>query len=210
VRILLLFAVLATLVIVPFLLWGGSMESVTVASAAAWLRGYGRWAWAAGIVLLVADLFLPVPATVVFSALGFLYGTVLGGIIGAAGSILSGLAAYVLCRAFGRGAARRITGERDLARAERLFSSLGGWLVALSRWTPVFPEVIACMAGLARMPPAAFLAALCAGSVPLAVVFAAVGAAGVERPGLALALSAALPAVLWPAVSLAVMRRAKR
>jgi hypothetical protein len=33
--------------------------------------------------------------------------------------------------------------------------------------------------------------------VPLGFVYAAIGAAGMERPGLALALSAAIPAGLW-------------
>jgi uncharacterized membrane protein YdjX (TVP38/TMEM64 family) len=157
----------------------------------------------------VGDLLLPVPSTAVHSALGWVYGLLLGGAIGAAGSILSGLLAYSLCRALGRGAAVRLAGERDLARGEELFSSAGGWIVALSRWLPLLPEVVACMAGLARMPLSPFFLALACGSVPMAYAFAAIGALGVGHPTLALALSAGVPLLLWPLARAVVRRRAK-
>ena len=85
------FSSLAIIVLIPFLIWGGRFEAAfSHDGTIAWLRDYGAWAWAAAILLLVLDLLLPVPATVVFSGLGFLYGAWLGGFIGAAGSILSG------------------------------------------------------------------------------------------------------------------------
>ena len=110
--------------------------------------------------------------------------------------MLAGSLAYWLARGLGREAAVRLAGEEDLERGERLFDAVGGWVIALSRWLPLLPEVIACMAGLTRMRALPFHVALFCGSVPLAFVFAAVGAAGVDRPGLTLALSAALPVVL--------------
>ena len=200
-RLLWVFLGLAVLVLIPFLIWGEGFErAFTVEGAVDWLRGYGTWAWAAGALLLVMDLVLPIPATAVMAALGFVYGPLAGGLIGAAGSFLSGLLAYGVCRLFGRRGAARILGERDLVRGERLFAEVGGWLVVLSRWLPVFPEVIACMAGLTRMPARSFMAALACGSIPLGFAFAAVGHAGVERPVLAIALSALLPPALWAAV----------
>ncbi len=189
---------LALVVIVPFLIWGGDLERALSAEAAAgWLRHYGAWAWAAGIALLVSDLFLPIPATAVMTALGLVYGALLGGLIGAAGSVLAGAAGYLLCRALGRAMAARILGARGLAEGERLFRTLGGWLVVLSRWLPVFPEVVACMAGLTRMPPATFMLALACGVLPLSFAFAALGSAGQGHPGLALAASALAPPLLW-------------
>ncbi len=83
-----------------------------------------------------------------------------------------------LCRGFGRPLALRLLGPRDLEQGERLFARTGGWLVVLSRWLPIFPEVIACMAGLARMPLWTFLIALLCGSAPLGFAFAAIGHAG--------------------------------
>ena len=200
-RLLTVFVGLALLVLIPFAIWGGELERALSAEAAAgWLRSYGGWAWAVGLGLLVADLVLPIPATAVISALGFIYGPLVGGLVGSAGSILAGALGYGFCRAAGPRAARRLLGEHGLAQGEKLASGTGPWLVVLSRWLPVFPEVVACMAGLTRMPFLTFLAALACGSVPLSFAFAAVGHAGLEHPGLALALSALAPPVLWLAV----------
>src|SRR6056297_2331493 len=102
-RLFLLFLVLALLVIVPFLIWGDRFEDeMTLESTIARLQATGDWAWAAGIGLLVVDLFLPILGTVVMSALGLIYGWLVGGILSALGSILAGVLAYWLCRKLGR------------------------------------------------------------------------------------------------------------
>ena len=200
-RLFWLFLLLALVVLIPFVIWGSGFErTFSREGAIAWLTGYGRWAGVAGILLLMSDLFLPIPATAVMAALGFVYGPVVGGLIATLGSFLSGTLAYLLCRWCGRAAALRVLGPEDLADGERLFARVGGWLVVLSRWLPVFPEVVACMAGLARMPPLAFFIALACGSAPLGFVFAAIGHAGVAYPMVAIALSAGLPPLLWLAV----------
>ena len=199
-RLLFLFIFLALLIAVPFFLWGEAFQETFVGDgvASVWLEDYGTWAWILGIFLLGADLILPIPSTAGMSALGLAYGALLGGLIGSIGSILSGCLAYGICRSLGRKAAATLAGEKDLRKGERLFASVGGWIVALSRWLPLLPEVVACMAGLSRMPPVHFFLALVCGSVPLAFAFAAVGAGGSESPVLALSLSAAFPAMLWP------------
>ena len=197
-RLFWMFLGLAVLFLIPFLIWGGLLETLfSQAGTVSWLEGYGRWAWAAGMLLLAADLVLPIPGTVIMSGLGFVYGPVWGGVISTVGSFLSGSLAYGLCRLLGRGAARRLLGEKDLEKGEHLFSNVGGWIVVLSRWLPLVPEVVSCMAGLTRMPARTFHLALACGSAPLGFVFAAVGHAGVSQPLLALALSALLPPVLW-------------
>jgi uncharacterized membrane protein YdjX (TVP38/TMEM64 family) len=200
-RLLAVFIGLALLVLIPFAIWGGELErALSPEAAATWLQGYGAWAWAVGLGLLLADLVLPIPATAVMSALGFIYGPLLGGLVGAAGSILAGALGYGVCRSAGPRAARRLLGEHGLEQGRRLASGTGPWLVVLSRWLPVFPEVVACMAGLTRMPAPAFLMALACGSIPLSFAFAALGHAGLDRPGLALVLSALAPPALWLAV----------
>ena len=200
-RLLLIFLALALLVIAPFAIWGDEFErSLSLEHTVETLRATGGWAWAAGIGLLVIDLFLPVPGTVVMSALGLVYGWPLGGTIAAVGSVGAGVLAYGLSVGLGRRAARRLAGEKGLAEGERLFGGeTGGWLVALSRWMPVLPEVVACLAGISRMPFPRFFAALCAGSVPMAFVFAWIGEAGQDRPVLAVAFSAGVPPVIWGA-----------
>jgi uncharacterized membrane protein YdjX (TVP38/TMEM64 family) len=55
------------------------------------LRNYESWAWAVGIALIWADLVLPIPQTAVIAALGIIYGTLLGGLLGSLGLITGGL-----------------------------------------------------------------------------------------------------------------------
>lgn len=197
-RLVWLTLLLALAVIIPFAIWGGNFESwLTLDGTVTTIRSYGPWGGVAVVVLLISDLFLPIPATPVMSAAGLVYGWFIGGLLSAGGTFLAGVLAYVLCRFVGHRAAERIVGPADLAKGERLFARRGAWIVALSRALPVLPEIVSCLAGLTRMPARAFVVSLACGSVPLGFIYAAIGAAGVDRPGLALALSAALPALLW-------------
>ena len=188
--------------LVPWAVWGESFDAaLTLEGATAWIMQQGDWAWAAGVGLLVSDIALPVPATVVMSALGVAYGAVIGGAIASAGSVLAGVVAYAAARALGRPAARWIAGEEGLRRTEELFAGRGAWLVLVSRWMPILPEAVACMAGLAGMRFSTFLAALTAGCVPAGFAFAWVGAVARQSESLAIALSVALPAAAWIAAA---------
>jgi uncharacterized membrane protein YdjX (TVP38/TMEM64 family) len=210
VRLFILLLGLAALILIPFFLLGdGFMARFGEAGDRLWLMEYGRaWGWLAALGLLMADLLLPVPATSVISALGYGYGSLAGGLIGAAGSFLSGTLAYELCRRCGLRAADRLLGREDRERAARIFGGrMGGWLVALSRWMPLLPEMTACMAGLTGMPRRRFFTALACGCLPMGLTFAAIGASGTDRPGLALALSVLVPGVLYAVAALWLKRQ---
>jgi len=60
------------------------------------LRQYESWAWALGIALIWADVVLPVPQSAVIAALGIIYGTLFGALLGSFGLITGGLLGYVL------------------------------------------------------------------------------------------------------------------
>lgn len=197
-KLLIWFFVLTAVVLGGWLVWGGRWDDqFTLAGAINWLESTGRWAWAAGILLLVGDLALPVPGTVVISALGYVYGTLLGGAIASIGLIAAGLSGYGLGRLCGEKFARRWLGDQDFDKGRRLFAKSGGWMVAMSRALPILPEVISCTAGLVRMPFRRFAVALACGSVPMGFLFAAVGRMGHEAPGWTFGLSLLVPALLW-------------
>jgi uncharacterized membrane protein YdjX (TVP38/TMEM64 family) len=171
------------------------------------LRKYESWAWAAGIVLIWADLVLPVPQTVVIAALGVVYGTALGGLLGSVGQITGGLLGYVLMLTSARRMVKRFVGPQPLNRMESLFERSGAWAIVLTRSLPYsIPEAMVFLAGLAGMPTTKFTAALALGSVPTAFVFAAIGAGWADQPILALVVSYVLPILLLP-VALFLMRR---
>ena len=183
---------------IPYLIWGSALEAAfTVNGARDWMAHFGAGAGFAGIGLLVADLALPIPSTLVMSALGLTFGTFVGGLYSAAGTALGGMIAYVLSRWLGRPIALRLAGEDGLRMGEGLFAKGGPWLVAGSRCLPILPEAIACLAGMNRMPFHPFLLALLCGSVPTGFLFAAIGALGQEEPSYALILSVTAPVALW-------------
>lgn len=197
-RLLAIFLGLSLFIIVLFLLFEDTlMETFTAERSVGWLKQYGDWAWAAGMLLLIADLLLPLPATLVMSALGYIYGPVIGGVIASTGSFLAGSLGYWLCRSLGETTAIVLLGQKDYERGRKISNSIGGWIVALSRWLPVFPEVIACMAGLTRMSSLRFHIALLCGSLPLGFAYAFIGYSGNANPFLAVALSAIVPPLIW-------------
>lgn len=192
------FLVLAILLLGIWLIWGGGWEEqFTLQGSVAWLSRSGPWAWAAGVLLLVSDLVLPVPGTVIMSALGYIYGFWLGGTVASLGLIMAGLTGYGLGRLFGEPFARRWLGDADFERGQRMFGKSGGWMIAMSRTLPILPEVFSCTAGLVRMDFRKFLLALACGSVPAGFLFAAIGSAGHDTPALTFTLSLLVPAVLW-------------
>jgi uncharacterized membrane protein YdjX (TVP38/TMEM64 family) len=171
------------------------------------LRKYDAWAWAVGIALICADLVLPVPQTVVIAALGIIYGTVLGALLGSVGLITGGLLGYVLMLTSARRMVKRFAGPRSLNMMESLFERAGAWAIVVTRSLPYsIPEAMVFLAGLAGMPLRKFAAALAVGSVPTALALAAIGAGWADRPILALAVSYGLPILLLP-VALHLMRR---
>jgi uncharacterized membrane protein YdjX (TVP38/TMEM64 family)/protein-L-isoaspartate O-methyltransferase len=170
------------------------------------LRRYGSWAWAVGIALIWADLLLPVPQTAVIAALGVIYGTLLGGLLGSLGLITGGLLGYGLMFTSARRLAQRFAGPRSLHKLQSLFDQGGAWAIVLTRGlSHSVPESMVFLAGLAEMPMGKLIAALTIGSVPTAFVFAAIGAGWADQPMLALVVSYVLPILLLP-IALYLMR----
>lgn len=177
-----------------------------VFDAVSMMRQHQDWAWAAGIALLWADLLLPVPQTTVIAALGIVYGTVVGGLVGSVGLITGGLIGYLGMRTALRGIVKRLVGRR-FATMEGLFARRGAWAIVLTRSLPYsIPEAVVFLAGIAGMPMRKFLAALTVGSVPTAFASSAIGAGWSDEPALALAVSFVLPIFLLP-VALYLLRR---
>jgi uncharacterized membrane protein YdjX (TVP38/TMEM64 family) len=170
------------------------------------LRKSGSWAWALGIALIWADLLLPIPQTAVIAALGIIYGTLLGGLLGSLGLTTGGLLGYGLMFTSARRLVQRFTRPQSLHRMESLFDRSGAWAIVLTRSLPYsVPEVMVFLAGLAGMPMPKFTAALTVGSVPVAFAFAAIGAGWANQPILALVVSYMLPILLLP-IALYLMR----
>lgn len=197
-RIWIIITVLLASIVVPFLIWGETFEALLSSSAMrSLLVRHHAIGWLIGIVLLVADLFLPIPSTIVMSALGWLYGPLKGGLAASCGLFFSAQLAYQLSYRFGRRIALRLADEESLGAASRWFARSGGACVAVSRCLPVLSEAIACLAGLSRFPQREFLTSSLLGTLPAGFIFAWIGQLGHEDSGIATALSAVVPTLLW-------------
>jgi uncharacterized membrane protein YdjX (TVP38/TMEM64 family) len=195
----------------PYFVWHDEMDAYFASDEyQAWLVSVRPYAWAVGIGLIVADLFLPIPAAPIMAAMGSLYGTLVGGIIATVGTMLAGLVAYGLARLVGVKAARFLASDSELDDLQRFFDSWGAAGIIASRALPVVPEVMTLLAGLAKMHFGRFMLALTLGSVPIGFAFAWVGQANGTSSSLLLLLTL-IPAMAWCVyVVLASRRRAKR
>jgi uncharacterized membrane protein YdjX (TVP38/TMEM64 family) len=196
----------------PLLTLGAVARLATLDDAeasTALLSRLDTWAWAAGILLILADLVLPVPQASVITALGAIYGIALGTLIGTVGLTLAGVAGYLLMSTPARQVIERALKGRSPEAIAALSDRAGPWAIALSRGLPYsLPEAIVCLAGLARMPIRTFFVSLGSGSVATALLYAGIGAGWARDPLWALAISYLLPIVSLPAVLYLTRRRA--
>lgn len=207
-RIGLLVIALVAFLLVPVIIWKDEIDNYfSGEEGLGRLQAYGTWAWLIGIGLIVSDLVLPMPSTAVIAALGMLYGGLLGGLIGGVGSILAGLVAYGGCRLLGERFLNFLVGEESVRKLDRFFERYGLWAIALSRWMPLLPEALCCLAGMVRMRFWPFLAALACGSMAMGFAFAFLGRAYLDAPVVGLIISALIPLAVWPIVHIYFRRR---
>jgi len=209
-RIVLLVLTILAALAVPALLIGDRFdEMLDGAKALEYLRAQGPWSGVVGVGLIVIDLVIPVPSPAVMAALGLIYGPLAGGAIASFGSFLAALVGYTLCRAIGPRAAAWIAGPRQIERLSEYFERKGMWAIAVSRFIPAVPEVLACMAGLTRMPFGRFTAGNLIGSISVGFLNAYFGSRGVTNPASAVAVVIVAPYVALP-IFLFVLARGRK
>jgi uncharacterized membrane protein YdjX (TVP38/TMEM64 family) len=206
-RLALVIVALVALMLIPVLVFDDEIDGYFAGEEGLRrLQSFGGWAWLVAIGLIVSDLVLPVPSTAVIAGLGMLYGPWLGGLIGGVGSTLAGLVAYGGCRLIGKRVLDILVGEASLVKLGRFFQRYGLWTIALSRWMPLLPEALCCLAGMARMSAGPFLAALACGSMAMGFAFSFLGVAYLDRPVAGLVISALIPLAVWPIMHRMVRR----
>lgn len=198
-RLILLVLVIAAFFLIPALIVGDRFDlALDGDRALEFVRAQGVWAGLVGVGLIVADLFVPMPSPAIMASLGLIYGPLNGGAIASAGSFLAATIGYGACSLAGPRAASWIAGETDIRRVSGFFERYGLWAIALSRWLPVVPELLACLAGLTRMSFARFFIGNAIGSFAVGFAYAYFGSRGEGDPAKALAAAAILPYLALP------------
>src|SRR5690606_17099789 len=125
--------------------------------------------------LLVADVFLPVPSSLLMVANGALVGMIPGAIATMVSSTLGGVLAFWLGRRGSPWLVEKIP-AREREQAERFFARWGALAVLLTRPVPILAETFGILAGTTTMRWPRFVVALMLGNLPPAVLYAFAGA----------------------------------
>lgn len=142
---------------------------------APWLQERSAWAAALGVGLLIADVLLPVPSSLVMVAHGALFGVFLGTLLSLLGSMGAALFGFWIGRRGGRLLERLVT-EEERERANRLLERWGMLAIVVTRPIPLLAETVAIMAGASSLGWGRTALAAGAGSLPPALLYALTGA----------------------------------
>ncbi|MDT4953616.1 MAG: hypothetical protein QOJ02_1754 [Acidobacteriota bacterium] len=141
-----------------------------------WMKHGGVLAACLGVGLLIADVLLPVPSSLVMVAHGALFGVVWGTLLSLVGSLGAALFGFWLGRRGGR-LMERIVSTEERARADYLLNRWGTLAIIVTRPVPLLAETVAIMAGASSMNCGRVALAALVGSLPPALLYALTGAA---------------------------------
>ena len=142
----------------------------------AWVAHAGAGTAATVIGLLAADLFLPIPSSLIMVLSGAAFGVVWGSILSLVGSVGGEWLGFELVRRYGRSASARFVDDDEFERLSRVFDRHGAAAVVVTRALPVVMETLSVVAGLSAMTRRTFLVASLLGTLPVVVVYAYAGA----------------------------------
>lgn len=163
-----------------------------------WMGRGGLLAASLGVGLLVADVLLPVPSSLVMVAHGALFGVAVGTLLSLVGSVGAALFGFAIGRRGGRLMERLVTpSERE--RADRLLKRWGALAIIVTRPVPLLAETIAIMAGTSSLGWGRVALASLAGSLPPALLYAITGAsvANLQNTTLVFVLVMLIAVAFW-------------
>lgn len=140
-----------------------------------WMKHGGVLAAILGVGLLVADVLLPVPSSLVMVAHGALFGVVGGTLLSLLGSVGAALFGFAIGRRGGKLLEHLVT-PTERERADRMLERWGALAVVISRPIPIVAETVAIIAGTSTLGWGRVTAAALAGSLPPALLYALTGA----------------------------------
>jgi uncharacterized membrane protein YdjX (TVP38/TMEM64 family) len=140
-----------------------------------WLNRGGVLAATLGVGLLIIDVLLPVPSSLVMVAHGALFGVVGGTLLSLVGSLGAAMFGFWLGRRGGRLLERLIPPD-ERERADYLLKRWGTLAIIVTRPVPLLAETVAIMAGTSRMNWGRGALAAIAGGLPPALLYALTGA----------------------------------
>lgn len=174
-RYLLLMAALMAFFLILFLI----VEALGVpllSDPTPWMKHGGVLAAVLGVGLLIADVLLPVPSSMVMVAHGALFGVVVGTLLSLLGSVGAALFGFAIGRRGGKFLNRVVT-PAEQSSANQLLARWGALAIIVTRPIPLLAETVAIMSGASSLGWGTVALASFAGSLPPALLYALTGAA---------------------------------
>lgn len=179
-----------------FVFWGDYFEELLKADSFNSNFKYSQ-AWFIALCLMISDLFLPIPASAIMTAVGTKYGLFTGFAINFLGLLFSGLTAYGVARLLNRKNISFICSQSEIEEYGQFFNKYGGFSIIISRALPILPEVTSLMAGFVKMNFKQYAISLTLGSAGVSLFYTWLGHTSSQEPLWGIAVAVCLPLILW-------------
>ena len=153
-------------------------------------------------VLLLSDILLPVPSSIVSIGAGFLLGFINGTIVSFIGMTAGSLLGYALGK--GSSATMKWLDAGTRQSMEKFFRRYGRWAIILARPVPVLAEASVFFAGISKMDFRSFILVSTLSNLGISLMYAAVGSYAVSVNSILLAFAGA---IILPGIALLLEKR---
>ena len=164
-----------------------------------WMKRGGVLAAALGVGLLIGDVLLPVPSSLVMVAHGALFGVVVGTLLSLLGSVGAALFGFAIGRR-GEKFLDRVVTPAERSRANNLLARWGALAIIVTRPIPLLAETVVIMSGASSLGWGTVALASFAGSLPPALLYALTGAAvaNFQNTSLMFGVVLLVAGLFWP------------
>jgi uncharacterized membrane protein YdjX (TVP38/TMEM64 family) len=140
-----------------------------------WFEQGSGWAAIISTGLLIADILLPVPSSLIMIANGAYFGLLPGMILSTLGGVAASAFGYLLGSS-GAKIMNRFIPQEDQLKATALLQKWGSLTIIVTRPIPILSETVSLMAGVSAMKFHQFLFATVVGTLPATLMYAITGA----------------------------------
>lgn len=181
-----------SLIIISFLIFSDLEAYFTELLVSAQSRPL-LYAWISSLIL-IADILLPVPSSIVMYTNGFVLGTFTGTLVSWVALMIGAVIGYYL----GRFSAMGLKASSD-SRSGAVLTKYGALSILITRGIPVLSESLCFLYGYHRMPLKKYLLFNAIGYLPVSLLYALCGSIGFNQNTflISFGISITLSAVLW-------------
>lgn len=166
--------VIATLVLITFLVVE-ALEVPVLTDPSDYFEDAGIIGATVSVGLLLVDVFVPIPSSVVMIGNGAMFGVAGGALLTLAGAVGGAMVGFLVGRR-GAGLIRRFVSQAEQRRADALIERWGLLAIVVTRPMPILAETVAVMAGTSAIGWRRMLVGSIVGVLPAAVIYAITGA----------------------------------